>query len=141
MTHDTYEDKISDPGCLEMRAASGRVDSNEKLVVFLYLLCRDHLAMGEVEEMIDRVGSHDGTCQFTNGWLADWAKYTASKVQGKIVDTEETYGYVVLTDGATGVFDIQWDAELHPTQEAAEASAETAREGGWEVHIGRVVVE
>lgn len=80
---DPYETMISDESCLAMRVASGRVDTEDKLVVFLYLLGRDNLPLGEIEGLIDKIQrtDEDWPCHFTNGWLASWAAYTASKIR------------------------------------------------------------
>lgn len=64
-----------------MRQASGSVLSGDPLVVFLYLLARDALPLGSVAELVIAVEAHqDGADEalFTNGWLAQWAQYTAN---------------------------------------------------------------
>lgn len=85
---DTYEDKITDPRCLRMRAASGRVDDFRPLVAFLYELARDHVTTGTLEGFLDRVATisapdekgEQGPAQFTNGWLARWAQDAADRL-------------------------------------------------------------
>ena len=62
------------------RLNSGHFDSDSKLVLFLYLLMRDHLPAGVVAELYRNIG--DGTFAFTNGWLAKYAEYIASSLVG-----------------------------------------------------------
>lgn len=82
-THDPYEDTIEDPGCRRMRAASGRVNDDRPLVIFLYLLARDHLAVGVVEDILMKsteIPESRDTTYFTNGWLASWAQDAAKRM-------------------------------------------------------------
>lgn len=72
---DTYEEKVVNPDNRAMRAASGRIDDSRPLVQFLYLLQRDHLPTGVVEEIIRKIGP--GSTQFTNGWLTKQCQYHA----------------------------------------------------------------
>lgn len=58
---------------IAMRERSGSINSNSKLVSFLYLLMRDHLPAGVIEEII-RDAEETTDCQFTNGWLAKYAE-------------------------------------------------------------------
>lgn len=74
-----YEDTITDPGCLRMRNASGAIDDARPLVSFLYLLLRDHLHLGDVEEIVDRATK--GAGMFTNGWLAQYAQDIANRLE------------------------------------------------------------
>lgn len=53
--HDTYEDRITDERNLALRRESGRVNDDRPLVSFLYLLMRDHMAAGVVEESVRAV--------------------------------------------------------------------------------------
>lgn len=79
LNRDPYEDVIQDEANLEMRAASGRIDDDRPLVAFLYCLVRDHIPSGQLDQLIDDVQRAD-VHQFTNGWLAEWAKYTADRL-------------------------------------------------------------
>ena len=56
-----------------MREASGFVNSNSKLVCFLYLLLRDELPLGVVERLVQE-SLLDKESEFTNGWLANYSK-------------------------------------------------------------------
>lgn len=57
-----------------MREVSGHVNSNSKLVCFLYLLMRDELALGAVEKLVQESTLDKGETLFTNGWLANYSK-------------------------------------------------------------------
>lgn len=64
-----------------MRNASGRVQSDDPLVRFLYLLARDELPSGKIERLLDEaVFGHRGKVIFTNGWLAEWAVDAAARL-------------------------------------------------------------
>lgn len=63
-----------------MRAVSGSVDDDRPLVAFLYLLGRDHLTLGAIEDLILKGCLYDDVSHYTNGWLAEWAKYTADRL-------------------------------------------------------------
>jgi hypothetical protein len=71
-----------------MRARSGEVNDRRFLVGFLYVLARDELPVGRIEELYDRFRPTEGVeCMFTNGWLANWAKDMADRL-GKVVEPE-----------------------------------------------------
>lgn len=79
-----YEDVVHDEAQRRMRRVSGEIDDVRPLVCFLYLLARDHLAVGVVEEILSQTAA--GTAdeygvQFTNGWLALWAKDAAGRLR------------------------------------------------------------
>lgn len=59
-----------------MRKISGEVNSDSALVCFFYILMRDYLNAGAVEDIISqRMGrSKAHTYEFTNGWLANYAE-------------------------------------------------------------------
>ena len=79
--NDLYEDKVSDPRNLEMRRASGRVNDPRPIVGFLYLLVRDHLPIGTVEQLIRDSALSDGDeSEFTNGWVANYAQHGADRL-------------------------------------------------------------
>ena len=64
----------------EMRKVSGEVNSNSKLVVFIYLLGRDYLPLGAIEEIVHKLDYDDST-EFSNGWLANYAKNVADRLE------------------------------------------------------------
>lgn len=82
--HDSYTDKVFDKQNLRIREASGRVNINSKLVAFLYLLGRDGLPLGVIEELfrknINKDGEFDPDSQYSNGWLARWAEDLAERL-------------------------------------------------------------
>lgn len=71
---DKEEDERLKKECIEMRIDSGHVDSSDRSVCFMYLLCRDHLPTGVVENIIIQMNNNDDEkFEFTNGWLAKYA--------------------------------------------------------------------
>jgi hypothetical protein len=82
---DPYEEHVEHDASLEMRAASGRVNDRRPLVTLLYLLGRDELPLGRLEELIDEALEHGddgdvGEVMFSNGWLAEWARFTSDRL-------------------------------------------------------------
>lgn len=66
--------------CRKMRIKSGKINSHSKLICFLYLLMRDMITPGKVENLIldmDKAESY----QFTNGWLAKYAENIAKRLK------------------------------------------------------------
>lgn len=83
---DPVVQRVRDMAAQRMRTASGEVDSNDKLVMFLYLLARDWVPTGTIDGLVDYKLPVEGT--FTNGWLARWAhdvamRLTAADEKGK----------------------------------------------------------
>lgn len=64
-----------------LRERSGKVESDDPLVSFLYQLMRDHLAPGVVESLMADVDKQPSL--FTNGWLASYAKDMAERLRKK----------------------------------------------------------
>lgn len=78
-------DKILKKKSDDMRARTGWETSGEDLVVFLYLLARDEVSVGLLEEYAGKVElkkalQADDKYQFTNGHLARWAKDLAERL-------------------------------------------------------------
>lgn len=77
----------------ELFERSGKVVGRSPLVSFLYDLMRDHLPPGVVERLVREatlVGAetphgHWATT-YTNGWLAEYAKDLATRLQGGPID-------------------------------------------------------
>lgn len=71
-----------DPGNEEMRRLSGEVDDASGLVAFLYVLMRDHLTPGVLEEIHDNhVAIASGKVQnYVNGWLSRYAQDLARRL-------------------------------------------------------------
>lgn len=57
----------------EMRKRTGSIDG-DKLDAFLYVLARDHLPVGVLEEIITDMTPGIVDFQFTNGYLARYAQ-------------------------------------------------------------------
>lgn len=79
--------QVTEADIARYREASGYQSSDDPLVLFLYLLGRDHLPLGVVEEIMLKVAessqnelSSSQYTEFCNGWLAQWAAYTASRL-------------------------------------------------------------
>lgn len=66
----------------KMRELSGNVTSLSMLTGFLYLLMRDHLTPGHVENLIDSIEQSNFPMVFTNGWLARYADCLATRLTG-----------------------------------------------------------
>lgn len=62
-----------------LRERSGEVDVlGDRLTSFLYDLLRDHLPSGVVERMVREA---DADIQYTNGWLAEYARDLARRLR------------------------------------------------------------
>lgn len=61
------------------REISGHFTSTDKLTHFLYLLMRDELSAGKVEQLV-REASHD-SITYTNGWLGMYANYLSKELK------------------------------------------------------------
>jgi hypothetical protein len=77
----------------EVREASGNVTDSRLLVSFLYLLGRDSLSLGRIEDLVDKasvkgIEDEKTECSFTNGWLALWAKNVADRLGGEICSND-----------------------------------------------------
>lgn len=85
MSHDPYTEEVTNPGNLQMREASGRVNDPRPLVAFLYELARDEISLGALEDKLERITNLPpekvpGPFMFTNGWLARWAQDAADRL-------------------------------------------------------------
>ena len=61
--------------------ASGGATSDDPLVGLIYLLVRDEVTMGKMEYTMRQLMRAKGTMQFTNGWLAQYAKDVAARIR------------------------------------------------------------
>lgn len=66
---------------MSIRERSGSINSKDRLVTFLYLLLRDHLSAGTVEEIMKQLSS-DESC-FCNGWTAQHAMDIAERLKNE----------------------------------------------------------
>jgi hypothetical protein len=66
-----------------LRTCSGSVEDTRPLVCFLYLLCRDHLNVGDVETLMLEVSElkPGEVVKYTNGFLAKYAQDAANRLQ------------------------------------------------------------
>lgn len=64
-----------------LRERSGSVESTDPLVSFLYILIRDHLPAGKVEEIVRDHVEDAQASRFTNGWLALYCKDIAERLR------------------------------------------------------------
>jgi hypothetical protein len=62
-----------------LRKRSGSVDGNRKIESFLYELTRDHVSVGVIETVLR--SSKDSNCEFSNGWLAEYAKDVSNRLK------------------------------------------------------------
>ncbi len=81
----------------ELFERSGKVFAATPLVSFLYSLMIDHLTPGQVERLV-RESADPGTTTYTNGWVAEYAKDVATRLQGGPVEIPAT------PTGIPGVF-------------------------------------
>jgi hypothetical protein len=65
----------------ELRKRSRSINSKDKLVAFLYDIIRDYMTCGEIEEAMLHI-KEDGTeYEFSNGYLANYAKDIARRLR------------------------------------------------------------
>jgi hypothetical protein len=65
----------------DLRMASGSVDSDDKLVCFLYLLLGDKLPAGQIEVLVRDAEIWARNTEYSNGWLAEYAKNIAQRLR------------------------------------------------------------
>lgn len=65
----------------EMRKESGDVTSSDPLVTFIYLMVRDNLPSGAVEKLVEDVKDHVQPVEYSNGWIASYAKSVADRLR------------------------------------------------------------
>lgn len=63
-----------------IRKKSGNIDYNNKLIAFLYILMRDDITPGRIENiMINHI--FDAKSEYSNGWLAKYAEDIAERLK------------------------------------------------------------
>lgn len=68
--------------------ASGRFASSDPLVAFLYDLMKLHLPTGTVAQLVyDAVETRGKACEYTNGWLAQYAAHLSAALRAPAVPT------------------------------------------------------
>lgn len=63
----------------ELYEKSGKITSSDPLVSFLYVVMRNGCPTGVVEQAMMEMS--DEEIQYTNGYLAEYSKYIASKMR------------------------------------------------------------
>ena len=64
----------------EMYKKSGEVELSDPLVAFLYVMLRNGAGPGVIHEALENMTNQP--MRYTNGWLAQYAKYVAEKMRG-----------------------------------------------------------
>lgn len=66
----------------EMRTLSGSVASEDKLVLLMYILLRDHFPSGKLEKIVDGIENSEAKVfSFTNGWMAQYAINLSNRIK------------------------------------------------------------
>jgi hypothetical protein len=69
---------------------SGSVSSDNTLVAFFYLLMRDVVPSGKLEDIMHDLQSGDpASFSFSNGWLATYAQDLVARLTGKTNETDD----------------------------------------------------
>jgi hypothetical protein len=76
------------PNDSRMRVRSGLINSEDPLVVLLYLLMRDHIPSGDIEGILKDIQNEE--YEFSNGWLANHAKDIAERLRVQSVQKEKS---------------------------------------------------
>lgn len=89
-----------------LREKSGSINLNGKLIDFLYCLMRDHLPIGTVESLVREVEIDDACSQckeneYSNGWLALYAKNLSNRLSDKKSNTELVKASKSLVEAAS----------------------------------------
>ena len=74
---------------VRMRNASGNVTGTEPIIAFIYVLLRDHVAPGKVEDIILSLPAAGVKTPYSNGWLARYAADIAQRLLAPPVVTEQ----------------------------------------------------
>jgi len=63
----------------EMFQRSGEVESTDPLLAFIYVMIRNGAGPGVIFDALDNMT--DETMRYTNGWIAEYAKYVTEKMR------------------------------------------------------------
>jgi hypothetical protein len=75
------QDEIRKAQIAAFRLRSGNFNSSDPLTCMFYLLLRDHMSAGDLENIVKEATKIlDGTRQFTNGWLGQYAQDMAIRI-------------------------------------------------------------
>lgn len=78
---------------------SGRVAGHNRLVSFLYLLIRDKLPAGTVEEVVRELNHPGEEARYSNGWLATYAEDIAKRIQTETAPEKGPRGLTNVSGG------------------------------------------
>lgn len=56
------------------------VEEDQRLVAFVYRLLRDHIPAGEIETLVLEVERHGGPVDFSNRFLAEYARNVVGRL-------------------------------------------------------------
>lgn len=78
------------PGQEKTCEASGRFTSSDPIVAFLYDLMKLHLPTGDVAKLVYDAARISGanSCEYTNGWLAQYAAHLSATLRAPAVLVE-----------------------------------------------------
>jgi hypothetical protein len=62
------------------RQRSGNFKSNDPLTSLFYLIIRDHIKPGDLELIMQEITNNTEICEFTNGWLGQYAQDLAIRI-------------------------------------------------------------
>lgn len=71
-----------------IKERSGNVNDENRLTCLLYLLMRDQVPCGVVERIVQTVENNDDF-QFSNGWLAHYAKDLSERITSRSIKSED----------------------------------------------------
>src|SRR5574342_348082 len=109
-----------------LREASGNVVYSDALTVFLYLLMRNDLPAGKVEELVLEAVSTSEDIQFTNGWLAQYA----SNLAEELMNAKSNNLAKVLSEAFGGGKKGQVTKDTRPSFKTEEQSLEERKNEG-----------
>ena len=68
-----------------MREESGNIKSSDKLTCFLYILGRDYLSIGKIEEIVSMISEDEDEKEYvyTNGWLAKYCIDVSNRLKNE----------------------------------------------------------
>lgn len=90
------------PRQIALRERSGRVETKNPLVVFLYLLMRDAVSVGVVGRIVKEVADTSFTVKFCNGWLASYAIDVAEQLKAALPRRHKDGSACLDDDGPLG---------------------------------------
>ena len=68
---------------MQIKERSGNVADSQKIVALLYILMRDDICCGRIEELTKELESCEPPIHFSNGWLAKYAQDVFNRLDSK----------------------------------------------------------